>query len=433
MKNQIVKVDPKEFGLEPQNVTEIEKAFAPKIIERDELAKIYKDLITKELTPELSIEAKALRLKLVKVRTGIASTHTTQKAFFLAAGRFVDAWKNKETLPVQQMEKKLKDIEDHFKKQAEEAKKKLQKEREDMISEYIDDANLRDLAEMDQDLWETYLSAKKKDHENKLEGERIAEEKRLKQEAFDNLKIQRRIDLKELMNYIDDLEELVSIEDETAYNDRIDVLKAKKAEKDEQERKAREFEALKQERRSELMPFVIFIKDFKALVCTEDPVEYEKQLSELKTAKKEHDESERIKAEKEKEKKKLVNKRTEDLNKFGFTNQDTSYHKDKYSISLVEISELDDKQFTYRIKEINNNIARDKKIKQEEADRIESERKEQERIQDELNKGDEAKFNDLVKDLKDLKTKYEFKSEKNKKMYQDVGSLMDKVIEHINK
>ena len=42
------------------------------------------ELITSELSPELSKQAKEVRLKLVKVRTGIADIHKTQKAFFLS-------------------------------------------------------------------------------------------------------------------------------------------------------------------------------------------------------------------------------------------------------------------------------------------------------------------------------------------------------------
>lgn len=54
------------------------------------------------------------------------------------------------------------------------------------------------------------------------------------------------------------------------------------------------------------------------------------------------------------------------------------------------------------------------------------------REQAELSKGDAAKIQDLINDLKALKTKYEFKSAKNKKKYADVSTLIDKVINHIN-
>ena len=66
----------------------------------------------------------------------------------------------------------------------------------------------------------------------------------------------------------------------------------------------------------------------------------------------------------------------------------------------------------------------------EEAER--KERAEEEaRIQAELSKGDEAKVKDLIADLKALKTKYSFKSEKNKKTYASVCGLLDKVVGYI--
>jgi len=55
------------------------------------------------------------------------------------------------------------------------------------------------------------------------------------------------------------------------------------------------------------------------------------------------------------------------------------------------------------------------------------------KIEYELNKGDAEKVNDLIKDLQELKEKYTFESAKNKKMYSDVGGLIDKVTNFINK
>ncbi len=66
--------------------------------------------------------------------------------------------------------------------------------------------------------------------------------------------------------------------------------------------------------------------------------------------------------------------------------------------------------------------------------RIIAEKKEAEAVlQNQLNKGDADKVKDLISDLEVLKTKYSFKSVNNKKMYNDTGLLIDKVINHINK
>jgi len=64
---------------------------------------------------------------------------------------------------------------------------------------------------------------------------------------------------------------------------------------------------------------------------------------------------------------------------------------------------------------------------------IKAEQDKQDRIEAELKKGDTDKFNDLLSDLETLKNKYQFKSAKNKKMYSDVGKLIDKVVSHIKK
>lgn len=176
MENQIVKVDPKEFGLEVEQVSTIEQAFLPKIQEREALVKIYDQLITSELTPELCKEAKEVRLKLVKVRTGISDIHKTQKAFFLSAGRFVDAWKNKETLPVEQMEEKLSEIENYYINIEKAKKAQLQAERLLEVSKYTEfPANA--LGDIEPQVYDAYLHGLKVAYEAKIEAERLEAER----------------------------------------------------------------------------------------------------------------------------------------------------------------------------------------------------------------------------------------------------------------
>ncbi len=63
---------------------------------------------------------------------------------------------------------------------------------------------------------------------------------------------------------------------------------------------------------------------------------------------------------------------------------------------------------------------------------LEKEKEREELLHNELNKGDTDKVKDLINDLKSLKTKYSFKYSKNKNMYSDVNTLIDKVINHIS-
>ena len=177
METSIAKIEAKDFKLEEKDVAGIAKAFQPKIAERDGYIKIYGDIITKEINPDLCTEAGELRKKLVKVRTGIASIHKTQKAFFHQAGLYVDAWKNKETLPVTQMESKLSEIENYYELQEQERINALQIEREKEVALYIDNAKELDLGGMDDDMWDMFKAAKKKSYEERIKAEKEAAKK----------------------------------------------------------------------------------------------------------------------------------------------------------------------------------------------------------------------------------------------------------------
>ena len=176
-------INPEKYDLTKGKASEIEAAFQPKITERQGLAILYADLITKEITPETSKEAADLRKKLVKVRTGISAIHKTQKQFFLNAGKFVDAWKNKETLPITQMEENLSKIECHFKEIEAKAIKELEKERIDLLSPYVHDAESLNLGSMNENIFDVYLANRKAEHEDFLKVEKEMEQQRIESEA----------------------------------------------------------------------------------------------------------------------------------------------------------------------------------------------------------------------------------------------------------
>ena len=205
MTTELVKIDPKEFGLEESNVATIEQAFAPKIIERDALSVIYESVITKELTPALCKEASDLRKQLVKVRTGIADIHKTQKAFFLAAGRFVDAWKNKETAPVEQMEEKLSEIEKYFENIEKQRITDLEQVRKDELSQFTD-VFPSGLGYMEQSVYDNYLVGVKLAYEARIEAERKAEAERVAEEKRQVLNNERKAKTIRLVEFIENYE-----------------------------------------------------------------------------------------------------------------------------------------------------------------------------------------------------------------------------------
>jgi hypothetical protein len=249
MNTELVKVDPKEYGLEEVQVATIEQAFLPKITERDGYAQIYEQLITKELTKELCNEARELRLKLVKTRTGIADIHKTQKAFFLAAGKFVDAWKNKETAPVEQMEEKLSEIEKHFENIEKERIAKLEADRLTLTKQFTEypASNLGLMADI---VFDSYLLGLKVAYEAKIKAEREAEQLRIDNERIDKLGRERISELYKYDQFQNDLVSVISMgsmSDEN-YKALLDSLKAKKITYEaEQERIRLENERLKAE------------------------------------------------------------------------------------------------------------------------------------------------------------------------------------------
>jgi hypothetical protein len=251
--SNLVKIDPKEFGLEEKSVKTIEVAFAPKIAEREGLAKVYETLITKELSPDLCVEAKELRRKLVKVRTGIADIHRTQKAFFLASGRFVDAWKTKETLPVSQMEEKLSDIEKHFENIEKERIEKIESERNIELSKYDPEMLIPNLGEMEESVWKNFIQGIKLSFEQRKSEEEKAEKERLRLIEVDKEEAR-----------------LKAIEDERIRKENESLKKA-----------AEEKEAKISARNTELRPYIVFIRDYDSLLNSSD-TEYEKQLKDIK-------------------------------------------------------------------------------------------------------------------------------------------------------
>jgi len=183
MKTEVTIVDPKEFGLEETKGKTIESAFTQKMIERDAFAEQYSTIIASELNAETFKAARELRLKLVKVRTGISDVHKTEKAFYLASGKYVDALKNKLTVPIEQMEEKLKEIEEYEAKQEADRKAKLKAERLEMLAPYevVGLENIS-IAYMNDEQFASFLSTNKLAFETRAEQARLAEVARIEAE-----------------------------------------------------------------------------------------------------------------------------------------------------------------------------------------------------------------------------------------------------------
>lgn len=318
----LIKPDPKQYGIEPGKAHQISALFKPMLDTMVELEEEAEEIAKLEISPDVCKMAKSLRLRCVKVRTGTAKIHKEQKSFYLQAGRFIDGWKNTQLMAGQGLEEKLMAIEKHYENIEKARIAELEEDRQNKLSQYGVEVFPSGLGEMEESVWENFLTGAKVSHEAKIEAEKKAEADRIAKE---------------------------------------------KAEAEERERIRLENERLKAEAEER--------KKAEAARLLKE--KKEREAREKKEA-----------AVRAAEAKKLEAERKE---------------KEKLAAELQAKKEAEEKA---------------------EAERLA-------KIEAELNKGDADKVKDLISDLRELKTKYTFKSKKNQKMYSDVGVLLSKIIDHI--
>lgn len=257
MKTEVVNYEIKdlanEFGVNESKATELTGGLSLVIKERKPLIEEFEEVSKLEITNENIPLFKALRNKIVKHRTqGINKWHTKNKEFFLAGGKFVDAIKRKEVAINEAMEEKLKEAENYFDNLEKERLAKLQSERVALISEYLEGADERDLSNMDDDVWETFLSTKKKAHFDKIEAEKqeeiLRESERIEREK-ENERIRKENEV--LRKKAEEKERLDKIEREKKEQERIETEKKQNAERLRIEKLEAEIEAKKEAERKE--------------------------------------------------------------------------------------------------------------------------------------------------------------------------------------
>jgi hypothetical protein len=196
MKNEVL-VNPKEFGIEEQQANEIQLGLKVAIEERELLIAEFNVVSKMEITEENLKAFKDLRLKIVKNRTqGIEKWHKTSKEYFLRGGQFVDAIKRKEVQVNESMEEKLQEAEKYFENLEKERIENLQKSRVEILLPFYPDAAMLGLGTMQDDVFEAYLSTKKKEYEERIAAEKKAEEERVAKEKAEA----ERIRLQEIEN-----------------------------------------------------------------------------------------------------------------------------------------------------------------------------------------------------------------------------------------
>jgi len=178
MKNEIATIDMAQYGLDEQKAALIRKDFDAVLKIAEELEESFNAVIVKEVTPEVSKEAKALRIKYMKVRTGLEEVRKARKAFYLSGGRAVDGLSAAYTHAVEGNEQRLKAIETHFEDMEKARIAKLEAERIEAASKFDNDARLMKLGEMAEDVWKNYILGVELSYNHRKAAEQKAEEER---------------------------------------------------------------------------------------------------------------------------------------------------------------------------------------------------------------------------------------------------------------
>lgn len=184
-RNEIVKINASDYGLDETKAAEITKGLSSIIAEREILKKEYNKCILLEITLENIPLFKDLRLRIRDNRTkGIEIWHKNNKAYFLAGGQFVDAIRRKEAGENEYMEEKLLDGEKFIENQEKERIEKLRTERENLLRTYTEIMPLA-LGPMEQSVFDNYLAGVKLAYEARIAAEKKAEEDRIAKEKAD--------------------------------------------------------------------------------------------------------------------------------------------------------------------------------------------------------------------------------------------------------
>jgi hypothetical protein len=138
MKTEALIVPIKDYAVTEEFAHEIQSEFGESVKLMKELKPKFEQVLTLDPeNPEASKEAKALRLKFVEIRTATDKLHKKLAAPYFEKKKYIDAFRKAQRDVSQEVEGKLKKIEDHAKKIEEERLAKLQSFRESEINPYL--------------------------------------------------------------------------------------------------------------------------------------------------------------------------------------------------------------------------------------------------------------------------------------------------------
>lgn len=259
--------------------------------EREALINAYDDVIEMEITDESIKIFKELRLKIRDNRTkGIEPWHTTNKAVSLAIGRTIDAIKNREVEVNKRMEKSLFKAENHFENIEKLRVDNLNAERRELVRPFLDEVDHLNLAEMDEDVFQSYVLVKERNFKAIKEAEEKEELERLEKIEAEKKEKER-----------------IRVENEKLKKERKELEAKNKADEEERAKKTK-IEANKRAKEEEERQRILEKeRDEQGKILAKEREEKEKVEAELKE-KKDIEEKARIEEEKriEREKKEAL-------------------------------------------------------------------------------------------------------------------------------
>jgi len=177
-------------GVEASKAEQIEAVFAPMVEMLKGFESRYDEVMGLEYSEQQVSLAKNLRRDIAKVRISADKVRKEQKAEYLRAGNAIQGVYNILKFAVVEKEEALKEIEETEKRIAEqkareeeERRSALQEERLEILEQYGMDATMVDLGGMEPSVWMMYHAGVKADYERAKKAEKMAEIKRLEEEA----------------------------------------------------------------------------------------------------------------------------------------------------------------------------------------------------------------------------------------------------------
>lgn len=244
MSTELMNTVPEFSAIEKSKAESIKKTFEPMVQMLEAFESKYNEVVEfakNGIDKKVTSMAKETRIAISKVRIEAEKARKSEKEEYLRAGKAIDGACNILKWAVEEKEEKLKQIENYFEELERQRKEKLQSERVELLKEWVEDAHERDLASMEEDVFNAFLATKKQakldlieaEKQAKIKAEKEAEELRKAQEA------KRLAEIEEAKKEAERLAEIRRIEMEKQH--KIDLENARiKAEKEAESKKEAE-------------------------------------------------------------------------------------------------------------------------------------------------------------------------------------------------